>query len=534
MSDSALNKIIDLLYDCLVSYEKNEALDQISLIDPNAKKVVGSHYSLSHYCGGLLINAWVKKDDELRGKAMKVFNYIYASHAEYAKEPDYHFDFNNFVWAMFIKLDQHYDGFLPEDMGRKCKSLLLNTGDSRHGTTNWLPMRAFNNSVRFELTEVDRYSNVRDKLLKQLYGVLAVDGMFEDNIVKGMSANPQYHLQTMVGLLIGMHFGCWEGTPEKLSKSISFFIKHIAPDGDFNFYGRGTNQIFAWGPALLVLKNTLGADALYRRCGEYVLHHLPGCLAQNGLLLECSIVHQQLQWRFYHYASVYIAHFYFWSSLAKLIELPLATSKAEGFESDNIKISEGEDAFSFVFGGMKRYLQERGPMICGVWTGRYGCLFKGPFGPFFESPLRSDDHLAHACVVGNHMGVTVEKNKVSPVRRLGRFGRRLSRRMPYYFSLIQEPVFPIYLRNEVVEDALNFSFKFRKLPEGAKFSVPVFSKQGLSEARVNEIFSVIVEGRKLHLWKCGTAIGPYHEIDLYCTETIPGATEIKLCISDKN
>jgi hypothetical protein len=518
MSNPSLKMIAEHLLRYLSGCEQVEGVEQVSLCDPIAGRVVGSHYSLSHYFGALCLQAYLTGNTVLRDKGISVFYHINATHSRYVKEPDYHFDFNNFIWALLYKLNQKHEGLLPKSIEEQCKILLLNTGDSRHGTTNWLPMRAFNNAVRFELTGKRTFSRIRDKLLKQIYRVQNSDGMFEDNVVKGKSANPQYHVYTLAGLLLGDHCGCWETDSEKISNNLSFFLKHIAPDGDFNFYGRGTNQIFGWGPALLLLKNITDADELFQRSSAYVLRHLPSCLDKNGLLLENSSEHQQFQWRFYHYVSVYVAHFYFWTSLAELLEIPMSShihSMPDEHKSENITLIHDGPFFSLIFGGMKRYLQERGPMICGIWLKNQGCIFKGPFGPFFECPPGQYRHIAASCVIANHMGVVVDRGDQTK------------------FSLTQTPVFPTQLEAAVIKNDLCFDFRFKKLPVGAKFVVPIFSHHSLSEDHVNAMCCVNVEGRNLRLWKYGSAIGPYHDLDLYCTQPLPNTREIRFFVRDQ-
>jgi len=533
MNDSLLKTIAGHLLGYLANCEQRETSEQITLHDPIANRIIGSHYSLSHYFAALCLQSYMTGDQSYIEKATKVFNYIYASQTRYAKEVDYHFDFNNYTWALLCKLNQKYQGLMPGAIEEKAKTLLLNTGDSCHGTTNWLPMRAFNNAVRFELTGEKKYSIISNKLLKQVYSVLDSDGMFEDNIIRGKSANPQYHVYTLVGLLLGIHFNCWKSSPTKLSKSARFFLEHIAPDGDFNYYGRGTNQIFGWGPALLLLKNISGAEELYARCSAYLMNHLPSCLDNNGILLENSLKHQQMQWRYYHFATVYIAHLYFWVSMTQLLDTPFVIADDAEVRPKNIKVVRRGSFYAVVFQGMQKYLQERGPIICGIWSAKYGCLFKGPFGPFYESPRGQHECITPTSVIVNYMGVIVEKTSISMVRRLGRLGKRLWRRMPYAFSLIQTPVFPTQLDADVVADELCFSFQFKQLPDGSRFSVPVFSRLGLTEEQVNAICSVNVGERKLQLWKYGCAIGPYHEIDLYCTEPFAQVTKLQLRISDK-
>ena len=105
-----------------------------------------------------------------------------------------------------------------------------------------------------------------------------------------MSANPQYHVFTVTVLLVGKHFQCFEFDMKKLHNSIGLVIKHIDPDGDFNYYGRGTNQIFGWGPMLFILKNLPGFGPYFEKCSSFVLAHIQNCLQNNGLLLPQSSV----------------------------------------------------------------------------------------------------------------------------------------------------------------------------------------------------------------------------------------------------
>ncbi|ACL03027.1 hypothetical protein Dalk_1326 [Desulfatibacillum aliphaticivorans] len=536
MTDTGLKTIINHLGGWLTRHEVEVEGDGLSLMDPICKRVVGSHYALSHYFAGLLIAAHTEQDREMLGKAERIFDYICATHDEYVVKADYHNDFNNFIWAFLIKASERYKGLVTDNMKQKCQSFLLSVKDSNHWTTNWLPMRAFNNAVRYEITGQAAYMKQRDSLLEKVFGALGPDGLFEDSVDKGVSANPQYHVATVAVLLVGEAFECWALPRQEIDKSIAFFLAHISPEGDYNFYGRGTNQIFGWGPALFLLKNIQDEKELFNRCLTYVLRHLPSCLSKNGLLLENSTRKQQINWRYYHHASVYVGHFYFWSALSGLISTPLSNGSGNNISGGSVHLLSTKSSYALTFQGRKKYLQERGPMICGVWMDYYGCLFKGPLGSFFESPDWRKDHPAHSCVVENYMGVVAESHKVHFLRKLGRIGRRLGKKLPFYHVLMQEPFFPDELKSEAKGGDFEFTYRFRsKLPRGASFIVPVFSKLNLDHSKVNEIFSVLYQGECPELFRYGSVMGPYHEVDLFCAPVKSEVHEIvlRICCPEK-
>ena len=59
MRDNTLRIIVEQLICYLAGCEREETADQISLHDPIAGRVIGSHYSLSHYFGALFLQAYI-------------------------------------------------------------------------------------------------------------------------------------------------------------------------------------------------------------------------------------------------------------------------------------------------------------------------------------------------------------------------------------------------------------------------------------------------------------------------------------------
>jgi len=516
MNYSKLQKIVDIIYEYLTAQEQDDGKYpfRIALLDPVANRIVGSHYALSHYCAGLYLQSHLKKNNAIRKRADAVFRYVLDTHHDFLKEFDYHHDFNNFAWALLLKLNTQLSGLLPDMTRQACARLLIETGDSRHIAVNWLPMRAFNHMVRAELTGKNKFYRKGERLLKEIFAVKNADGFFEDSLKKGTSANPQYHLFTVTVLLVGKHFQCFEFDMKELHDSIGLVIKHIDPDGDFNYYGRGTNQIFGWGPMLFILKNLPVFGSYFEKCSSFVLSHIQNCLQNNGLLLENSIEHQFVTWRFYHYATVYISHLFFWLSVAQTLRLSICSSEIDLPQSNNINILSSDRFFCAVFKGRKRFIAEKGPMLCNLWVKKRGSIFKGPFGPFNDCPPTKYDHITKTAVIANYLGPLIETCRND-------------------CSLSVSPVFPQKI--DLVEDcnALRITYSFKRAVGGSQFNLPVFGRLALTEDVVNQILKLSAGNDNLSFFRVGSIIGPYHELDVYRTKPIAPTLELILTVRNE-
>lgn len=147
-----------------------------------------------------------------------------------------------------------------------------------------------------------------------------------------MSFNLQYDLATVAVLqYLRVH-----GENINLNKELGFLINAIAPDGDINYQGRGTNQIFAWGLWIYLLSSSGQLNELEKALSFLDLR-LQKMLENNSIMLNEWHGKDKYLWWDYHYASVYTAHCLFWLILGYIDKdmapiLPLApTSSETGF-----------------------------------------------------------------------------------------------------------------------------------------------------------------------------------------------------------
>ena len=513
MTTATLSGVCTRILQYLSAHETHGASSHSSLAlrDPVAGTIVGSHYALSHYCAGLYLQAYLRKDDDLKNRANAVFDYICETHQHFVGQYDYHNDFNNFALALLLRLDSTTPNLLPPTTRERSSQMLRGTPDSRHTVVNWLPMRAFNCCLRGELTGKRHFLRKARCLLRSVLSTKCPDGLFEDQLQRGLSANPQYHAFTLAVLRLGHHLGCFDLDPGILHDSICFLVNLIDPDGDFNYFGRGTNQVFGWGPMLFLLRNLHEGTEHLDRCASFLAEHVPVCLRNNGILLDCSIEYQHVMWRSYHYSSVYVSHLFFWLSLTEFVSLPVSTPTHLQYHSDNVRVVSNEDVFASVFAGRTSYIAERGPMLCNLWLRKMGSLFKGPLGPFLDCPPYQPEHIAKSAVVLNYLG---------PVRE------GVTRHQVF----TQETVFPRSLEVCNRVDSLHLHYVFSRKERDLQFNLPVFAHVGLTDEDVNGIFTLSSNSVRAPLYRIGSVIGPYHELNVYRTKLLSPTGDVHLVV----
>ena len=499
----------------LRGYERAESEGGVALTDPRDGAVVGSHYALSHCLGALMLCGGAGE----RERAKRMLQYVAATQERYLKYPDYHYDFNNLVWSLLLSLHRSGRLELEDDEVAILKKLLLESGDSHHMTLNWLPMRAWNNFERWKITGDAKYRKLAEKLLAMVRRAQEDDGLFGDRVQRGRSANPQYHAYTAAVLTLGNRLGVWDFPQEALDRAMQWLTGIVLPDGDFNYFGRGGDQIFGWGPWFYLLAVNGIAPGV---SGDYFLRHLPEVLERKGLMLDSTDGETRF-WRSYHHASVYQAHLYFWLTLASMVG---------GAVRSELKTLPGDRCGAYIFRGMRDMLPERGPLVAAFWTRKLGVCFKCPLGNVADNPSGAKENATLLGVLANYCGVV-------------KVGRRSG------FDYRCGAVFPKHIAAETTGDGV--ALRFRGLPrpgwffdwrrhgidirrryrEYFYFQLPVFHRLNLDEAAVDRRFEIIVAGQKCHLHFGAAISGIYGDVDVYSTSPLPiSAEEIVLRIRD--
>lgn len=401
MSNDDLIKtlILQVSDKCLTFISKGED-GLYYFIDPLNKKEISNHYSASHAAASFLMlgsnNAPV-----LYEKGVNLLKSILARWDQSTKLPAFHFDFNNFALAVAVDYVQ------DSELSNRVKNIVCVTQDSNHNTVNWLPMRAFVNYRRSEWKHDESYAVKADECLVLVKQATNNDGGIEDRLPKGKSFNLQYDVSTVAELQFLKNLG----VKVDIGKNLGFLEDSILPDGDINYMGRGCNQIFAWGPWIYLLSSS-GNEA---RLGEALNFlndgKLTSMLNNNNLMLNEYDGRNKSWWWDYHYSSVYISHLLFWLILALRDHNKfLVNPDSQCDYSTGLQIYKDNNAFVSAFNGRSEYLAEAGPSIVGIWTKKYGTIFKGVFGPW--QGLFGNQYIIDNQVIKNCLGlIEVKRDK---------------------------------------------------------------------------------------------------------------------------
>lgn len=394
-----IQKFIELTIPVCSSWITQKEDGMFYLIDPNDNKEISEHYGATHVAAAFII--WAKHigNETLYKQGLSLLQSLLARWNHSKTLPAFHFDFNNFAVSIVEPL--------VDEKNAKCIREIINTTlDSNHDTINWLPMRWAVNKKRVEWTSNNRYESVIAKCRKTIEDATNMDGGIEDRLPHGMSFNLQYNIAT-VAILQYLRV---QGERMELGKELGFLLNAVAPDGDINYQGRGTNQIFAWGLWIYLLSSSGQKSALLRAL-DYLEPRLNNMLEHNNMMLNEWDGKEKFHWWDYHYASVYIAHFLLWLVLALIdndkakISPIFPTTTATG-----LHIYRSENFFVSWFEGRKEYLAEKGPAIAAIWTKNQGMICKGTFAPW--QGLFGNKYIYDDIVLKNYCGIfDVKQNK---------------------------------------------------------------------------------------------------------------------------
>ena len=394
-----INELIEQMIPVCESWIQmgDDRLDRF--VDPNDNEEISAHYGATHAAASFVI--WGKKteNEELYNKGMSLLHSILKRWDTSKRLPAFHYDFNNFALCLVVD-------YVDAKTKKLIQKTVCNTSDSNHNTINWLPMRWFVNKKRFEWTSVSKYIDIINHCRNTIAKATNADGGVEDRLPHGMSFNLQYDLATVAVLqYLRVH-----GEHLNLDKELGFLLNAVAPDGDINYQGRGTNQIFAWGLWIYLLASSSQSEALQTAL-SYLTPRLTKMLDNNNLMLNEWDGKEKYLWWDYHYASVYIAHCMLWLILAYLdygkseIAPVYPTSTETGFH-----VYRTENVFVSWFEGRREYLAENGPAVAAIWTKKDGMIFKGTFGPW-QGPF-GNKYIYEDAIIKNFFGLLeVKRNK---------------------------------------------------------------------------------------------------------------------------
>jgi len=403
---------------------------RLQFVDPVDDIEISAHYGATHMAASMILWGNCHQDDSMRMRGLALLESILDRWDTNVKLPAFHFDFNNFALCLvYDTLDKR-----DEDLKKRICRTIVRTPDSNHQTVNWLPMRMVVNQHRYEWTGNDAFMAKAKECATQIQKATYQDGGIDDRLPRGISFNLQYDLATVAVL----QYANVHGSKESIEKELGFLLNAVAPDGDINYQGRGTNQIFAWGLWIYLLAAS-GQEEMLVSALDFLEPKLSMMLDNNNMMLNGWHGVEKYLWWDYHYASVYTAHLLLWLVLAyqdygkqKVIpKIPLTPDVG-------LHIHRSDKFFVSWFEGRNEYLSEKGPAVSCVWSMNAGVICKGAFAPWHGA--FGNEHSFDNVSLANYCGlIEVQNNKDISKNRI--FHRLFPSAGPKKFWLRELPVF---------------------------------------------------------------------------------------------
>jgi len=463
-------------------------------IDPLDREEISAHYGVTHAAVGFLVLAKQDGDANLESVGKKLLTSILNRWGTSSKLPGFHNDFNNF--ALCVAYD-YLDGEIKE----RVKNTVLSTPDSPHDTVNWIPMRWYVNKCRLEWTKDEKYKTVCETCAAKIKSATYDDGFIDDRLPKGMSFNLQYDVATVAVL----QYLRTHGEEVDISKETGALLNAVAPDGDINYLGRGTNQIFAWGLWIYLLLSS-GSEAELEKALGYCGDKIPVMLEKNNLMLNDWDGAEKYLWWDYHYCSVYTAHLLFWLVLALRDK---NTSKiipvlSEAHDS-GVEIMRKDGWFVTSFSGRSEYLAERGPVIAAIGRDDGKMFVKGTFGPW--QGAFGKKYTINYPVISNFFGLLKEETERDWSGN--KLLRRLLRERPHKAKVEIEPEY-IRPHLELSKNELTITWNYSG-QRSICINCPL----------INEVSACFTaQGENIPLIKMGTMRNQYGFMSLYKSKSV--------------
>lgn len=502
MIKESINEMIKQILDTCKTWVKPGEDGLFRFIDPLDGEEISAHYGATHAAVAFIMQGEKTGDEELADIGYKLMNSILKRWKISMKLSGFHNDFNNFALCVAWKYLE--TNKKKEKYAEKIKKLVLSTPDSNNPTVNWFPMRWYVNLIRYQWTGEDKYKAVCEKCRAAIKSATYKDGFIDDRLPVGLSFNLQYDVATVAV----MQYLRSAGEKLDISTELGALLNVVAPDGDINYIGRGTNQVFAWGLWVYLLVSA-GKIEQAQVAMEFLKDRVPVMLKNNSMMLNEWPGYEKYMWWDYHYCSVYTAHMLFWFVMAseQVNMYPVVERKIVPGDS-GIKVYKDEDYFVVTFVGRKEYLAENGPCIAVLWTKSAGMVVKGSFGPW--QGAFGNKYSSVEVAIRNNCGLyKIEQNKDYSKKRY------LHKVLPKLKTVVTEKITPLFIDFEIFFNDDEVCIIWRSDDSGNKMmSVPCLGRKK---------FSVFVEGKAVRLLNTSMIRNQYSWVCLYQTNLMSGS-----------
>ncbi len=465
MMEHVIKSMIDELNITTLTWLKEDDKGFLRFVDPIDKEEISAHYGATHAAAAWVIYGRKTGNQALLDKGIALLESVLDRWRSSIKLTAYHFDFNNF--ALCVAYDSVKE--VNQALAERIKNTVLSTQDSNNPTINWYPMRWYVNMRRYQWTGEKQYKEICNKCKKIIVDATYQDGFIDDRIPKGKSFNLQYDVSTVAV----MQFLRVRGEKIDISKELGALLNVVSPDGDINYLGRGTNQIFAWGPWIYLLVSAGREEAT--TAVSYVQKRLTTMLENHNMMLNDWQGEEKYLWWDYHYCSVYTGHLLLWLVLS-LDDVNSSVVTPEFVEpcDSGLRVKRSEKYMVVTFEGRTEYLSERGPSVALIWTKKNGVIVKGCFAPW--QGAFGNKYTFADIALRNYCGLISVKQNQDYSRN-----RYIHKILPDFHSPEKEMIAPIFatVDVEVLKDRLCIIWKNNRKGK-IMVNLPMFTDAGVT------------------------------------------------------
>ncbi len=396
--------------------EKLQVYDTGGIFDPIDGRVQGEHYSTSHFALLAAILFLETKDQTYIEQAKSAIDFhLRTASSEYEPMSEwmYHWDFQNYAFVLTYRFLK--DFLSPEEDSRWQRGLKAWQTNHRNKLTNWAAMRAWAYAERQAL-----FGNPIDNMrvnwnLRTVTKARSHDGCFDDNV--NLSRPIQYHIFT-VAILHRLWLLTGNAKQKKwFDEGVNYFLPFIDPEGDFNFIGRGHEQIFGYAAAIYSLEASYkeNGDSSHLQAADKIFDYFLQFKRGDHfpLVLNDLPDTERPGWYDYHHLTVYNAHLGAWLALTHLLKNPRHEGEFRRrnqtwvSEPTQMAVISRPKYYAAFFGGLAEYLCEAAITPHHLWWEGLGFVFSCPGGP---TPER----------FGKRTPPDQEKNLFAPIARKGK------------------------------------------------------------------------------------------------------------------